>query len=739
MNNLNVDDSALFFNKVFRLAYEKGFPLKKVPSNISKKCLPFFDKNLDALRNIKNCSYRKYKLYPTQENLNTYKDNRNIYISSLRKTKKEYIFKEVEKLKTNPKQLWQFIGENTGLTNASKKANAKIEFLNIDSTIIDSTLEIANEFCDYYANVGKNLANNVPKYEKNYDQFLKNRNINSFWIEPFNILEIAETTEKLNVKRTPDLFNVSNYLLKKVACEIAIPLHIIFNKSIMSGIFPSSWKASKIIPIYKGTGPLTNMNNFRPIAQIIGFTKIFEKCMLNRLSTFIEKNNVLSPYQFGYRKGFTVQQSIVKFLNFCAENNTQNRYYSSILVDCSKAFDSIDRNILLYKLERIGIRGQLLNWFESYMSDRTIQVEINDITSTSINSSDYGVLQGSALSALLFIIYVNDMNTSVPNTLCLQYADDANICCSASNQRELISQVESCLCNLTKWFDANIITINLEKTEYVVFKKDNETSSNINSFLDGRNTFWKIEMNNNPVRYLGFWFDSKLNFLVFFEKIIRKMQFGVFILSRIKNFYPENIKIQLFNCFVQSHLEFSAIFYHLAPKKIRNQFFSLQKRGLRFVKCTKTKIHSKQLFMLYNVLPIEILSKLRIFQFMQRIIRQNKLNYFSPDWVLKKDVYKDRPLRNTHHLAIPFVHTEKMRNMPYVTFPLVYNELIDVYNSIEIDKKISCLREKLLKTFNDYNQCITQKCKMCKELNFEIKCAENKKSEKILRLNIKRR
>ena len=727
MYELDTESSSKFFTKIFQMTFEISFPMIHVKSSNKKKALPFFDEKLEVLRLQKNSCYRIYKNNPNPETMTAYKSIRNIYNSSLRKSKKEYLHAKMESLKNDPRKLWQFIGKSTNLTNASKRKKSNLDFLNVEGEIKDKPIDMANEFCKFFAETGKNLAENIPKYETDYKQFMKQRNIHSFWFEPFEVVEIANVTESLNVRHTPDLLNVTNFLLKKIACQIAISLQIIFNKSIESGIFPSSWKTSKIIPIYKGKGPLTNMSNFRPIAQIIGFTKIFEKCILNRISKFLEKSNILSPHQYAYRSGFTVQQSIVKFLNFCAENRTNDNFFSSIFIDCSKAFDSIDRNILFVKLERYGIRGNLLSWFKSYLSDRTALVQVHDAISSSQHTSDYGVLQGSSLSALLFIIYVDDMRFSVPKALTLQYADDSAICCSATNSKDLKDNVELYLNKLTEWFDANLITVNLQKTEYLLFKND-DSSKTINAYLKGRKDFWKIDHSINPIRYLGFWTDDNLSANLFFEKIINKMQFGVFILSRIKNFYPEYIKIQIFNCFIQSHLEFCSVFYYLASKKIHNKLLSLQKRGLMYVKSTKEKIHYKKLFILYDVMPVELLCKLRIFQFMYNIVQNNKLNQFCKAWCFRSDIYDG--LRNAHHLNIPFAPKQSINVMPYVVFPKVYNELIDFFNSPIIEMKIARLRSKLLEAYDDMSCPKVLKCQMCIKLNREIDLCKLKRIEK---------
>ena len=263
-----------------------------------------------------------------------------------------------------------------------------------------------------------------------------------------------------------------------------------------------------------------------------------------------------------------------------------------------------------------------------------------------------------------------------------------------------------------------------------MFNKDNEMNNQICTFLDGRKETWLLTRNDNPVRYLGFWIDSNLNTTAFFTKIISKIQFGIFIMSRIQNFYPEFIKIQIFNCFIQSHLEFCAMFYFQATAKIRRKIFSLQKKGLQFVRSTGCKLHHKELFTLYDVPPVEILSKLRIFQFMNDLITKNKLKLYSQDWTLKKHLYNNTELRNGHHLSIPFVFSTKMKNMPYAKFPQIYNEIIDIFNSENIKKRMFHLREHLIESYSDFKLCKEKRCKICSKLSHDIKLSKELKEEK---------
>ena len=141
MDKLDTESSACFFNKVFILAYEVSFPLKKIKTTSKKKTLPFFNEKLDRMRMEKNRYYTMYKRDPKPANLIAYKSIRNRYTSLLRKLKREHLNSTFESLKKKPKELWQFIGKNTGLTNASKRKKSNIEFIHADGEIKDSPIE----------------------------------------------------------------------------------------------------------------------------------------------------------------------------------------------------------------------------------------------------------------------------------------------------------------------------------------------------------------------------------------------------------------------------------------------------------------------------------------------------------------------------------------------------------------------------------------------------------------------
>ena len=162
---------------------------------------------------------------------------------------------------------------------------------------------------------------------------------------------------------------LSTTLLKDVADLIITPLCHIINLSFSSGIFPDLLKVSKVVAIHKG-GSTQELNNFRPISLLSIFDKMIEKLMHKRLYEFFEDNNILYELQFGFRKKMSTGHSLVEITEEIKESIDEGRFGCGIFIDLKKAFDTVNHKILLTKLEHYGVRGALLNWFESYLTNR---------------------------------------------------------------------------------------------------------------------------------------------------------------------------------------------------------------------------------------------------------------------------------------------------------------------------------------------------------------------------------
>ena len=262
---------------------------------------------------------------------------RNRVSRQLEKSKKEHYEAYFDEMNNNIKKTWEGIRK---IVNVKTSTKFTISHLNVNGKIVDQPIDIANNFNNFFVNVGPQTEKAVPKVPtKTPDQFLKDRNQFQFIIAHISIEEVTDIIAALP-KKSIGPHSIPINFLKIVADLVAIPLCRIINLSFSQGIFPELLKISKVIALFKG-GSTEEVNNYRPISLLPIFDKIIEKIMHKQLYAFLEEHNILFKNQFGFRKKCSTAHSLIEITEKIKESIDSSKFGCGIFIDLKKAFDTV--------------------------------------------------------------------------------------------------------------------------------------------------------------------------------------------------------------------------------------------------------------------------------------------------------------------------------------------------------------------------------------------------------------
>ena len=281
-------------------------------------------------------------------------------------------------------------------------------------------------------------------------------------MSPTSTEEVEDTISSFYLNKALGPKSVPMKILKDLKEELSKPLTILMNLTFSFGIFPNCLKIAK--------GDQQECNNYRPISLLSNISKQIEKLLNNHLYSFFEQNNCLFNYQFGFRNHalISITEKIRKVID-------DGKFVCGVFLDFKKAFNTVNHQILISKLEHYGVRGVPLNFFKSYLENRKQFVSVNNINSD-ILPTEYGVPQGSVLGPLLFQIRINDLNNAVEFSNVHHFAHDTNVLYSIKSPKDIYKKISCDLKNVIMWLRVNKILLNADKTQLALFKSKKEKS-----------------------------------------------------------------------------------------------------------------------------------------------------------------------------------------------------------------------------------------------------------------------
>ena len=330
--------------------------------------------------------------------------------------------------------------------------------MNIDGQSITNAASISSKLFDHFTEVGAKCAAQLPMSNTHYAQYLGHQHLGP--VTPGDIINIIN---KIKSKSSTGHDSISSKLLKYVRGEI-YPLSVAIDSSLATGIVPDILKLAKVIPLYKAKDRQL-LTNYRFISLLPSLSKVLEKAVHHKLMRFLNDNGLLYESQYGFRKHHNTIHGVTELVH-----NIIHGYEKGIgvMADLSKAFDTIEHDILLDKLGYYGIRGIAHDRFRNYLVNRQQYVLFNDSKSYTKDLS-CGVPQESVLGPLLFLIYMNEMPSCLIASHAILFTDDTTLAASSRDPMQLYNDMNLDLDSLCNWFTSNTLSLNTSKTHYMEF------------------------------------------------------------------------------------------------------------------------------------------------------------------------------------------------------------------------------------------------------------------------------
>ena len=578
------------------------------------------------------------------------------------------------------KKTWRTMND---LLGRSKPNLTKVFSINGQET--SDPVEIADHFNSHFSTIGNKMVERFTHTRRDdFKQYMGHPSKTSMFLAPTTAFEVQNILKSFRPKTSCGIDGIPFKVIRMMPWNCICALAHIFNCSLQSGKYIDQFKLSKVMPLFK-KGNAKDVKNYRPISLLPAFSKILEKIMYKRLNHFLDQKNFFYSQQFGFRQNHSTSHATSLLVSKILEGFDKNEYTLSMFLDLSKAFDSIDHDILLAKLHHIGVRGQSYNWFKSYLSGRKQVVIYNDVASSTYCNLTVGTLQGSILAPLCFSIIINDFPNSLLHSDIILFADDSTPYLRGKNLPELLTKANTDLENIQAWLSANKLTINVDKTKYMIFSTPKQKCPTLqqNLELNGIN----IER-VNQTRFLGVMIDDKLSWKQHTNMVLSKTRSSLSAITKIANYLNTSCLISLYHSLIESHIRYCASAYVHRQSSILKKIQSVCNRFIRRVFHRGNREKIDDLFKEHRLLRVVDLAKFELCNMMfschigELPSSLNSLFQANPN----------SNSRNKDNFFIPFVSKSISQESIAVCGPKAWNSLPD---DIKNSKSNSEFRSKL--------------------------------------------
>ena len=559
----DVNDKLSYWMTLFLSVVDKHAPLMKVRMKTKNQDDDWIDSGLRSLMRSRNYYRKKHRKTRAEQDWHKFKAIRNEVNRRLRVAKSEYFRRVCKDISHQPRFTWRQL--NTAL---GRKVNGAIDAINWGGRVLAQPSDIANGFVQHFSSSKQSSSTNLECHVQPI--------LSKFSFIPVSEEDVLKKLSQLDERKATGPDSLSAKLLRMVAPAISNSLTSILNASLSQGHFPTEWKEANVTPVPK-SGDRNEVNNYRPVSVIPVLAKVFECIVYDQLFEYVEKNRILNEEQAGFRPNRSTQDVLLRATDDWKKALDLGQIVATVMIDLSKAFDTINHDLLLRKLNAYGIQNAELAWFTDYLSGRKQRVVLNSVPSEWARVT-MGVPQGSILGPLLFLLFVNDLPDVVQETSINLFADDTAIYSADSDPSVLGERVEKDLGRVALWIHSNGLRLNVAKTQLMVLSRRGrrEEADSV------RVKIGEVELQQQScVRYLGVEIDRDLTWKAHIQKVYNQCMGKLAAIRRAGSYLPCHIRKLLYQAFVLPHLDYCSVVWNSCGATLGKRIERVQNYALR--------------------------------------------------------------------------------------------------------------------------------------------------------------
>lgn len=656
LNASDINEKVMVFNTLLNELYDTHAPKK--PVRMKRPAAPWLTDEIKKLMSRRDYLYRKYRKTKNDENLKSFKKARNRCNQAVRNAKRRHIFSAINN--SSPSNIWKVLRNlGFGKSKTSMAPSVDLNALNKHFTAIPSRVQT-----DIKSHTITQLNNTMPR-----------TTCESFSLKTVSENEVQRIINNLRSKAVGH-DGIGRELIIPLL-EVILPYitHVI-NFSITSNYFPDAWKYAHIIPIPKKVVSC-DLKDYRPISILPFLSKVLERVVHRQLSQYLQSNNLLTPFQSGFRTAHSTCTALIKIIDDIRSSIDQRKLTLLTLLDFSNAFNCVDHDIILAIMRSQNLSQSASEWFLSYLGGRQQRIQIDDIFSDWTNI-EAGVPQGGVLSPLLFSIFINSLVSHLSFSSFHLYADDVQLYLSFSPDdiSAAISHLNADLAAVFEWTHKYGLSINPSKTQVML-----AGSSGILAKTDLL-SYPSVKYNGISIKYckevknLGLVISQNLSWDNHITEISRKMYGSIHSLKRLKNFLPQHAKVTLVTSLLLPILDYADVCYTDATEEQLNKLERLLNLCIRYIYGLRKYDHVSNFRFKLKWLNIRYRRNAHAVCLLYNII----FHPYAPNYLKDKFTFtsiRGRPQRSSQHLQllIPQHKSELYSNSFTVTAIRLWNSL----------------------------------------------------------------